>query len=274
LVIGLSSSAQALTIIRNFVNPGNTFPGGHGTAGSPSAFQQGGGSLQLAFNVAADWWEAALLDPHTVTISYGWQSLSGNTLGIHNLLSQGGSPNRETQGLIRFDNRSVSPWFADTTPWDGSEYGTYTEYTSDLGGGSMNVGRVYTNGTGATVGRYDMVTLARHELGHALGMSFSNPSYTSETVDDDIDVTAPLPLAGSAIPVLGSSPHLSISTTNMWTTFFWAQRIELSEADILANAQVSQYANVNLNPVPEPGTLIALGIGAAVLFRRRRRRQI
>ena len=273
LTFALASQASAVTIVRNFIAPGNTFPGIGGTAGSASGFQAGGGSFGTVFNAAADWWEAAILDPHVVTISFGWASLSGGTLGVHNLLTQGGSPNRETAAVIRFDNDSSTSWFTDPTPFFSTEYTTFTPSSADLGGGLMNVGRVWTGATGAASGRHDMMAVALHEIAHALGMSSANTSFQTENGDGDIDITAPLPFAGASISTT-SGAHLDLVNANLFPSIPTSRRRLLSEADILANAQISQFTNLNLNPVPEPASLIALGIGIAALAARRRRRKV
>lgn len=271
LTVGLASQASAITIIRNFVAPGGAFPGGGGTAGSAGS-ELGGGTIQAVFGAAADFWEVALGDPHVVTLTFGWQMHTGSTLASHALLTQGGSPNRETAGLIRFDNRGASKWFTDPTPYGATEFGTFTAYTSDLGGGPMNVGREWTAPTGDAVNRTDMFAVALQEIGHALGMSVANTSFAAENGDGDIDITAPLPFAGAAASTT-SGAHLDLARTNFFPTIPTGLRRDLSSIDVLVNAQISQFTNVNLNPVPEPGALLALGIGVAALAARRRRRR-
>ena len=62
-----------LMIIRNF------------TGGSAPGNAAGGGDLINIFNAAADLWEQAIQDNHTVTINYSWANLGGGTLGVHSL---------------------------------------------------------------------------------------------------------------------------------------------------------------------------------------------
>lgn len=265
LLLATVPSASALSIIRNFF----------GTAGGAPTTVAGGGNLTDIFNAAADWWELAILDVHTVTLDFGWFPFTGSTLGGHSLQAQGGTPNRETAGSIGFDNDGTTSWFLDSTPHDNSEYLTFTATTANLGGGQINVGRVFTDPVGDAVGRLDLLSVAKHEIGHTLGMSAANVSYQNETgLDDDIDVTAPRLFAGTVIPTTnflnpeGFNAHLTIGPALMFpSTSVGVRRIQ-SAVDILANAEISEFNSLNLNPahtIPEPSTLFFVGSGLGSL---------
>ena len=245
------TNAAALVIVGNF------------TGGSAPGNAAGSGSLIDIFNAAANWWENAILDSHTVTIDFSWASLGGGTLGAHNLLAQGGTPNRETAGGIRFDNDESSLWFLDPTPDDNSEYATFAETSADLGGGPVNTGRVFTSPVGSATGRFDLLSIATHEIGHALGLSNANTSFQAENADLDIDVTGPRPFPGTVIPtVLGA--HIDIDTALMYPFFSAGERKMQSGVDMLANAEIGEFNKIVLNPahpVPEAGTLLLLGLG-------------
>jgi hypothetical protein len=94
-----SGRASALSIDLTEITPGNAFAAGLGLAG-PAPLLAGGGELASTFQAAASLWEIAILDSYTVNLQLGWQSLSAGTLGVHVLAGQGGSPNRETSGVI------------------------------------------------------------------------------------------------------------------------------------------------------------------------------
>lgn len=266
----MASSASALTIVRDFVASGEDYGFGIGLAtGAPTT--AGGGNLIDIFNAAADCWEEAILDAHTVTIKFGWQGLGGGTLGVHALTGEGGSPHRETSAVIRFDSDGTSDFFADATPESHSEFGTYTEVTADLGGGVMNTGRYFATATGDAVGRFDLLSTALHEIGHALGLSSANDAFVAENGDGDIDIAGALPFAGATIDTI-SGAHLDLDFALMYPFAFSSERVRISAADILANAQISGFSDLNLNPcpVPEPATLAALGLGLAAIRRRRK----
>ncbi len=245
-----SADVSAITIVRNFL----------GVGAAPTT--AGGGNFQTIFNVAADWWEAAILDAHTVTIAYDWGPQAGGTLAAHSLTTQGGTPNRETAGQIIFDNDGSSNWFLDPTPLQNEEYSTFTPTTQNLGGGVMNVGRVWTGASGNALNNFDLLSTAIHEIGHALGLSSANTAFQAEAgpagAGRDVDVTG-------------------LPTTLMWPFATSGGRVYISDADILANCQISQFTNCVLDPqlsVPEPGTLGLLAASLGVLgFAARRRRQ-
>ena len=86
-------------------------------------------------------------------------------LATHNLVSQGGAPHREIEGSIRFDGDNSTFWFLDPTPYADEEYLTLIKTDVDLGGGTMNIGRIHTNAFGAAAGAVDLLSVAKHEIG-------------------------------------------------------------------------------------------------------------
>jgi len=252
---------QAITINTTFKDSGSALAG-FGTAGSAPANASGGGSLQALIATAANYWESIYTDSFTLSIQYGWFSLASGTTGTHSLVSEGGSPHRETSGSLAFDNDQSTVWFADPTPTSASEFTTLTNYTADFGGGTMNVGREYTGGQGAAA-NHDLLTTVIHEMGHALGLSSANDAYQTETsIDLDIDLTLPRAFPGSALPVNSGNAHLNLDHALMRSNRPGGVRRLLSDADILANGQVSQFGQINLNAlIPEPGTIVMFAIG-------------
>lgn len=262
IVVFVTTTAPAITINAIYRAPGETL-GTFGTAEAQPANAVGGGSLMAVVDAAVAYWESAFADPFTLTLQVGWFPRASGTTGTHRLMTEGGTPHRETSGAIALDSDGSTIWFADPTPYDSLEFSTYTEYTSNLGGGLMNVGREFTGATGLAV-RHDLFTTVLHEIGHALGLSASNNAYVAEEGDGDIDLTAPLPYAGASLPVNPDNAHLNLPRTLLRSSRPSGVRRYASEADILALAEVSQFTQVNLTPlVPEPSTwaLFATALG-------------
>lgn len=237
--------------------------------GSAHATAVGTGTLTSIMTAAAQAWETAIpeLCVFDVTINYSWAALGGGTLGVHSLTGQSGG--RETSANLRFDNDGSSVFYLDSDTSDSSEWSTFTASTADYGGGSMNSGLVYTGALGLAAGRFDLYSIALHEIGHALGLSSANLAFQAENADGDIDITTG-PYAGATLGTQNGA-HLSISQSLMYPFFGASTRKLIADTDIWANAQISGWDMTAKNPVPEPGTLALVAFGGIFLLRRRRK---
>lgn len=252
-------NASALTIKLIRAQPATDDP----LNGSPGACDIGAGTLDSIVTEAAKAMSQTIRDNFALTLYYRWAPVGG---GQHTLLTQGGTPNRETSGLIEFNNDCVSGhfhWWKDPTPSKSEEYGTLSTLSLDLGGGTVNIARFLENPTGDAADYHyvDLLSAVMHEMGHALGMSPSNASFMStvQQASDGsyfIEITSPRPYSGTIIPLASNSygvtGHIAFlvnaSGTALMTGVNPLVRTFPSWIDTLAMAQVEDFKHPVLNP--------------------------
>jgi hypothetical protein len=135
--------------------------------------------------------------------------------GQERLLQQGGNPARITRARVLFNNSPPPPldlgiagFFADPTPRDNSEYLRYTSDRANVESGWLNIGRVFSEATGDAADRIDLLTIATHEIGHALGLDGNYSGFPTQFHSGlFVDLTSPRPFAGLAFTIT-NGPHL------------------------------------------------------------------
>ena len=229
----------------------------------------GGGNLQEIFQVAAASWEKVFKrggGNWTLTIYYGWTnsfpivsaSTTENSLfAQEKFLAEGGKPVRMTASLILFNNTppldsTFQSLFMDPTPQDNLKFLRYTtdRQNEDVTPPQLNVGRVLSQNLEAQ-NSLDVLSLAMHEIGHALGLDYSYSGFQAQFVDNlYVMVTAPRPYAGLRIPI-DNGPHINYPTALLIQ--FQSQaglRRLISAADALLIAQLNSFDNPDLDGLP------------------------
>lgn len=242
-------TAPALTIIRDFIG------------GTPPTNSIGAGNLQTIFNVACDVWELAIRDDYTQTLHYGWANVGG---GQHVLNVQGGTPNRETDGTILFNNNNQPgnySWYLDPNPLADTGYTNWTEESASLGVRPINVTRWFKGGGKGYPIQADLFTSAMHETWHALGSSFGNTSFTNQSAGGSINIALPSlgKFAGTVVPLqtnnLGIVSHIEYvpGTSGMSLgsgSFSSGARAYPDMLSMAVVAQISGFQLVNWNLTP------------------------
>lgn len=252
VLLSLSVSAQALTISPTFDDSG------------AAAWND---TQKAVVNQAIADWQSVLNINETVNITFDFQDASGAYLGQwsggYSSVPTGSNIRPWTTGVthvIHFAADFADFWW-DTTPGD--------------------------DGSDQPFDEYDALSVARHELGHAMG--FTNDLYNDDVgntdvnlwgdrisggfddgVDDDVFDAAGLNVAMEDDWVHIDDPTGTGDLTDNWlmqAALVNSIRLDISQTELDMLSLAYGY-----DVIPEPASMVLLATGGAILLIRRRRR--
>jgi hypothetical protein len=246
-------------------------------------------------NAAITFWNTVLpTATHTVALDIRLANLGGNNnAGLTTYITKDAN-GRVDRARLDF-NSNTQLWFFDPTPFETSEFTLNATFLNTV---PLSSAEALSGCQGpailpAAMGNWDFLSVAIHEIGHALGIGFNggDPAnfvlYSNEVGDGDIDIDntfGPLYPGGllpvDTVPILGSHFNgTAAAGVYNFTTMAdpgWGRgtRAFMTDLDILGIASVYDFTinDVNLTHVPEPATVALIGLGVTLILGRRRRR--
>ncbi|MDE2200318.1 MAG: NF038122 family metalloprotease [Rhodospirillales bacterium] len=290
--IGLACPAHALTI---------TF--------DPIAGDSLTGAESQAFGAAAAAWESVLTDPVTVSIAIGFRDLGSNILG-QTSIAEVTAPYGSVAARLALDATSAADATAVAhlpaavpggsiamTSADARAIGFATpagaidaqiEFTSNP---ALPFQTSRNAGGGISAGMFDLIGVAEHEIGHALGFVSNVGSDAAYTPLDLFRYQSPTPAAGLSHQI-GEAASFSIdggqtslatfADGNFYQPSHWSGSVPALMDPALASGTVQTITPLDVTAldvigwdtsVPEPAAAALLAPGLAVLALTRRRRR-
>jgi len=238
-------------------------------------------AMKSNFNAAVDLWETALPTNNInlkipVKLSTNFSEFES---GLTTYEKKDNTSGFITEALIEFNN--FDQWFFDPTPNENSEFDMKSSElnTNSATTDKVNSGRFGDAILDAAKNVWDFLSVAVHEIGHALGIGFnaSDPAeyvlYENEVTNDDINIdpifamlfpnnqlpVLDIPVAGSHFD--GSGPNNIFDNTLLADPGFQrGMRSNPSDLDILAVGSVYNLGenDIKLNQIPvlEPPTSV------------------
>jgi hypothetical protein len=250
-------------------------------------------AAESVIRAAGDYWEAAFASSTvslTQSIDVTWGARGGSTLASGGTSFFNSAPDYPfAGGSLIWDNDGTSNFFVDLTPAENSEYAKESTRTGDLGGGTLQLERTFYNpASGTSPYLYnDMLTIAIHEVGHALGVLGSYPLYANLDTNNDGYLEL---VGGTEVEFSGGhltetlappeSPGYPFDGASIGTYYpsvlgpssVRATRLLPASLDVLTLASMHGFDSwVYLPVIPEPGTGSLLLLASSVLLGRRRR---
>lgn len=296
--------------------PGSASPDPSATAPS---FDPSGTLLAAQMQEAANEWSDIVEDSHTMTINYFYAGIgevpteTANAATTSSIAVGTPFPNRTTVGEIKFFDGQVAgiyDWYFDPFPQNDSEFamgqtlfGSLTPAekstgfnTSVVGSPQLEVGHRGVASSGLASTGFDALSVARHEIGHLMGVTNSGQLLAAgdETLDGDYDFN-PTFVGGATIAAKVSNDNEGgTSIAHLDSTFpvmsgtgtAVGTRFDITATDVFAAAAVGNWTQIDLkrqdyvrfnanfhdpanwagNQVPGPSDIAAIRHGGNVVM--------
>jgi len=185
----------------------------------PLFYVAGGGQLREIMQVAAENWERVFKSGNgnwKLTIDVGWDALRDPTFfAQEHVISEGGNPSRITHSCIIFNSalafpKDIAGFFADHDARNNSEFLDYASYSINTDYGWLNAGRIFSEPMGDAIDRRDLLKVAMHEIGHALGLDYDFSRFKTQLPGTTGPLRGTPPRAFAGIDIFVSQgPHIS-----------------------------------------------------------------
>jgi len=238
-LIAAPQPAAALTINANFTNFGSN------------------ADEQNVFDAAIQWWEMIITTPFTFNVTVTRSTLGSGTLGQTSAFTENGA-GRPVSATVQMGIRS--DWFIDPTPHDESEFDVDSTEPP-----------VFLAPPGSVAnGLFDYLTVAKHELGHALGFTVAYSLFSAQ-VGAESGGTRPFgknpdgtPMVIATLGPAADGTHLVDSGSQkndlMVATLPQSMRRLQSELDCQMLSRAFGYDCSTTRHIPKPPTVFLLAI--------------
>ena len=211
---------------------------------SPPAHDPTGQNLGAIVQAAADMWARVIDFNRNVTVNVVWQELSSSTIAFANTTT------------LSIHVNSTKSYYFDPTPHDHSEFAmqqtlyrdlTASQKSSWYNGSVPDVQEVGYHGNELSTApaedrnRYDMLSIALHELGHIFGVSSTVGA--SEASDGDYDFHPDLVGGHIMAARINSSDagHLRGNVMLLRPTYSTGQRTLIGATDVFAGQSIQSW---------------------------------